>query len=155
MPLQLDAFERMFMQVYSALEDLGIEQVKWKAHNAGPKITEIQNFALERLARAFTLKLDFIEARLDTQRLMSVFDFVVMIGPTSGIFEAARIGIPFVVFGGQPERAGCLNGFVIPCAGSKKDLVEEIIKFDYQAHQSRCRALNDSLNEGMDPFGGF
>ena len=152
-PLQLDAFERMFLDMHAALEVLGVEQAKWKSHNAGPMITKIQNFTIQRLEQTLAVKLEVIEASLDAQQLMSGFDIVVMAGPTSGIFEAARFGIPFVVFGGQIERAGCLDGFMIPHADSKDELVEAIRDFDYKAHQTLCIALRDSLNTGKDPFG--
>jgi hypothetical protein len=152
-PLQLDAFEREFLDIHAALEVLGVERVQWKLHNTGPMIRKVQNFTVQRLEQTLALKLEFIETHLDTQQLMSGFDIVVMAGPTSGIFEAARFGIPFVVFGGQLERAGCLDGVVIPRADSKDELVEAIRDFDYKAHRTLCIALRDSLIGGKDPFG--
>jgi len=151
--LQLDAFERDFLDMHAALEVLGVERVKWKSHSAGPMITKIHNFTLQRLEQTLALKLEFIEATLDAQQLMSGFDIVVMAGLTSGIFEAARFGIPFVVFGGQLERAGCLDEVAIPRAGSKDELVEAIRDYDYKAHRTLCIALRDSLIAGKDPFG--
>ena len=153
--LQLDALERDFLDMHAALEMLGVERVKWKLHNTGPMIRKIQNFTVQRLEQTLALKLEVIETRLDTQQLMSGFDIVVMAGPTSGIFEAARFGIPFVVFGGQLERVGGLDGFVIPRADTKDELVEAIRDFDYKAHQTLCIALRDSLNAGKDPFGAL
>jgi hypothetical protein len=152
-PLQLDAFERNFLDIHAALEVLEIERVKWKSHNAGPMIRKIHDFTLQRLEQTLALQLEVIEEGLDAQQLMSGFDIVVMGGPTSGIFEAARFGIPFVVFGGQLERAGCLDGVVIPRADSKDELVEAIRDFDYKAHRTLCIALRDSLIAGKDPFG--
>jgi hypothetical protein len=152
-PLQLDALERDFLDMHAALEVLGVERVKWKSHNAGPKIANVRNFTLQRLEQILALKMEFVEPGLDAQQLMRGFDMVVMAGPTSGIFEAARFGIPFVVFGGQLERVGSLDGVVIPRADSKDELVEVIRDFDYKAHRTLCIVLRDSLIAGKDPFG--
>lgn len=151
--LQLDALERDFLDVYAALKALGVKRVKWKSHNAGPKIAVVRNFTLQRLQQMLDIKMEFVESGLDTQQLMRGFDMVVMAGPTSGIFEAARFGVPFVVFGGQLERVGSLDGLVIPRADSKEGLVEAIRDFDHKAHRTLCRTLRDSLIAGKDPFG--
>ena len=60
-----------------------------------------------------------------------------------------------MVFGGQLERVGALDGFVIPRADTKDELVETIRNFDYKAHQTLCIALRDTLNAGKDPFGAL
>jgi hypothetical protein len=158
-PLQLDALERDFLDMHAALVVLGVERVKWKSHSdlyrssASHKVAEARNFTLQRLDQILTLKMEFVDLGLDTQQLMRSFDMVVMAGPTSGIFEAARFGVPFVIFGGQLERVGSLDGVVIPHADSKDELVEAIRDFDYKAHRTLCRTLRDSLIAGKDPFG--
>lgn len=150
--LQLDALERDFLNVHAALEALGVQHVKWRAHNAGPKIAESRNLTLFRVQQLLAVNVEFAEPSLDTQQLMCGFDMLVIGGVTSGIFEAARFGIPFVVFGGQLDRVGSLDGFLVPRANSKETLIDVIRDFGYEAHRVLCGALRDSLIAGPDPF---
>ena len=117
-------------------------------HESIPLANHIKQDALNRLLKEANMKFTILESHHATINLLPDFDLVIL-GITSGIYEAVFLGIPLVVFGRFTRRAGGLREFKLPCATSGSELLKILEEYDSEKVANTYLQIANSLQSGV------
>jgi len=148
-----DCFERDLLDILEALGQLHIKYVHVKFHNA-PKIALAnKRIMLTKLMRYAPVGFvaEVIDPSVKTRELYERFDLVIM-GATTGLFEASRSCTPFIGFRAFIQKAGIFDGYSLPKADKSTELFNVICNYDTSLVDRQCIEFYSSLNIGPSPF---
>ncbi len=137
------------MEIYAGLTSLGFkaENIHVKLHSATSQAEKAKRAGLAKLRDRANMNFMLLETTSNTAALISNYDLLIL-GLTTGIYEAVMLGVPVVVFGMLPARVGGLRPFVIPAAASSTELVNVLERFDNCAMGLTYKDVAASLRLG-------
>jgi hypothetical protein len=118
-----------------------------KFHSTNDEINRAKARGLNQLRDATAIQFEVIRSEERTAALIPGYDLVVM-GLTSGIYEAVMAGVPLVVFGTSSQRVGGIRGFGLPLARNGEGLSLLLRNYDNRQQEAAYHALADSLRTG-------
>ncbi len=144
-----DCFFYDLIESLSALQRLGVPPenigVKLARTNMWERKRDSEN--LDRLRRQTGLEFTLVDPAHDTLKITGSFDLVILF-PTSGICEAAFLGIPMVNFGRGLGFMAIFENTPLPHAKTREELVSLLESYDNTGVADLYRRLTDSLIAG-------
>ncbi len=122
-------------------------KIEAKFHSTNDEINRAKERGLNQLRDATSIQFEVIRSEERTTVLIPRYDLVVM-GLTSGIYEAVMAGVPFVIFGRSSLRVGGIRGFGLPLARNGEELSLLLRNYDNRQQDAVFRALAESLQTG-------
>lgn len=138
------------MTIYRTLTEIGVKgkHIHIKSHFTPIiKLLDRQSSLLIKLRQSLGMEFLIIDPSLKTQQLFPDYNLVIL-GATTGIFEAARLGIPLVFFGPGLARIGALRGCSLPQAKSKDELKKVLETYNCGAVSKIYSDIVRSLQSG-------
>ncbi len=134
---------------YNGLGELGIrpENIYLKLHASTPIAQRLKRQGLLNLRAHAKMKFTLLDTSARTMELITQYDLVVL-GLTTGIFEAVMLGVPMVIFGLSPRRVGGLAGFKLPYAATAQALTSTLQEYDNDHVAATYAQIAASLRHG-------
>ena len=128
---QEDCALRDMIEIYAGLTMLGLnpENIHIKLHSATSESHNAKRTGLIDLRDRAKMKFTLLDTSARTADLIGQYDLVIM-GLTTGLFEAVTLGVPALIFGLSPARVGGLADCTLPGAGSRNELAQALRDFD-------------------------
>jgi hypothetical protein len=135
--------------IYDALTELGIlpQNIVVKYHSGTAMDGNAKRAGLAALQKATKMGFRLLDTQARTTTLIVDYDLVVM-GITTGIFEAVRLGVPLVIFGLSPNRAGSIAGSHLPFAKTAGELSRVLQKYDNERTSEAYFNVTKTLRGG-------
>lgn len=139
------------IKIYGGLTKMGVlgSRIHVKYHEtAGIKeVREAKDIHLKRLQRLLDMRFRVLNSTLTVSGVMAQYDLVI-IGPTTGIYEAVLRGIPVVLFGDGFDRIGALEGYSLPRAHTGKEIQNAVNVYFTDDMERVYTRLAQSLQAG-------
>ncbi|MBT3549265.1 MAG: hypothetical protein HOI56_01940 [Gammaproteobacteria bacterium] len=122
--------------------------IDWKIHhNIFDEANKSMNKQIKYIERTHDINLNFIKHDTKSSSIMSNYRKIIFTTWTTGIFEAALLNIPFIIFTKEDYRIHALNCFDIPMAKHYDDCARFIL--DNDSNQKYLKDIKSSLNNNM------
>lgn len=139
------------IEIYRALVSFGVpgKQISMKFHFSPiKKMLNRQRDVIDKLKVKLEMQFRILEESLKTSQLFLDYDLVIL-GPTTGIFEAALRGIPLILFGSGLKYIGALKDLKLPHVNSQIELEALLREYDISAVKKEYEKLVYSLQSGV------
>ncbi len=143
--MNLNQFEEDIIDLSNTLHknDLNID---WKTHsnvfNHTNKIMQEQKLNIEKILNT---KLNFIDHTEKSSSIMRNYKMIIFTTYTTGIYEAALLDIPFIIFSKENENCHGINVSSLPIARNER----EIISLLDNRHKEYLKEIRNSLLENI------
>ena len=136
-------------QIYDTLTQLGVhpQNITVKFHSGTTMDRNAKRAGLAALQKAAKMDFRLVDAKVRTTTLIVKHDLVVM-GITTGIFEAVMLGVPLVIYGLSPSRAGSIAGSHLPFAKTANDLSKVLLEYDNKNTAETYTVVKQALRLG-------
>ena len=140
-----------YREIVDALNTMGIraENVCVKLHQLPTDSASHYLSLIAQIDSLFDYKPRLVAHTKRLQDLIKDFDLVIG-GLTTGIYECALHGVPFVLYGMSAKRVQLLSKLEIPHAKDTRELMSTITEYDNEAGSQVSAALISSLRSGRD-----
>lgn len=118
-----------------------------KFHSTNEDINRAKERGLGQLKDATGMEFEIVRSEKRTTALIPDYDLIIM-GLTSGIFEAVMAGVPLVIVGKSSLRVGGIQSFGLPVAHNGEELTLLLMKYNNQQQEDAFQALAESLRSG-------
>lgn len=122
--------------------------IDWKIHhNIFDEANKSMNKQIKYIEKTHDINLSFIKHDTRSSSIMSNYRKIIFMTWTTGIFEAALLNIPFIIFTKEDYRVHALNCFDIPMAKNYEDCAKFIL--DTDSNLKYLKDIKNSLNENI------
>lgn len=139
------------IEIYRALVSFGVpgKQISMKFHfSPVKKMLNRQRDVIDKLKIKLEMQFRILEESLKTSQLFLDYDLVIL-GPTTGIFEAALRGIPLILFGSGLKYIGALKDLKLPHANSQIELEALLEEYNISTVEKEYQKLVHSIQSGI------
>ncbi len=147
--INLNQFEEDIIKILK-LVDYKKYKIDWKTHhNTYIDCIETMNNQKEYIEKLFNIKLNFINNCKKISSVMKNYSLIIFTTYTTGIYEAALLNVPFIIFSNEDEEPHGLILSKIPIAKNERDFIR-LMKNDNKEYLHLIRkslSENISLNE--------
>ena len=147
--VNLNQFEEDIIKLLTLLDYKNIK-IDWKIHdNIFNDSNNIMNYQKLYIEKEFDIKLNFINHKIKSSSIMKNYNLIIFTTYTTGIYEAALLDIPFIIYSNDNEECHGLEIPSIPIARTKNDFKTMLEQNDtaYLDQIKKSLVENISLNE--------
>mgnify|MGYP001198752719 CR=1 FL=1 len=145
--LELNSFEELIINLMPLHRNLRL-MIDYKTHHHGYE--RFQNACrqqLDHIKDEFSHTISTISSEISASSIMKNYKLIIFTEWTTGIFEAAILNIPFVLFIKDKNICHSFDRIDIPIVKSIKELQEYILNNNYNS--SYLIDIRNSLNSNM------
>lgn len=137
-------------EAYAGLLKLGVKphNILVKYHSSTNRSEAIKKAGLLELKEAAGMDFTLVASGMPSDTLIDSVDLVIL-GLTSGIFEAVMHGVPMLIFGLSTSEVGSLSESRLPHARTADQLCAVLQNFDNESMAVVYQALAQSLRAGV------
>ena len=131
--VNLNQFEEDIVKLLNLLDYNNIK-IDWKIHhNIFDDSNNIMNSQKLYIEKEFDIKLSFIDHKIKSSSIMKNYNLVIFTTYTTGIYEAALLDVPFIIYSNDNEECNGVNLTSIPIAKNDQEFKKLLIsnKSDY------------------------
>ena len=121
--INLNQFEEDIIKILK-LVDHKKNKIDWKTHhNTYINCVETMNNQKEYIEKLFNIKLNFINNSQKVSSIMKNYRLIIFTTYTTGIYEAALLNVPFIIYSKEDEEPFGLILSKIPIANNETDFI--------------------------------
>ncbi len=121
--INLNQFEEDIIKILK-LVDYKKNKIDWKTHhNTYINCVETMNNQREYIEKLFNIKLNFINNSQKVSSIMKNYSLIIFTTYTTGIYEAALLNVPFIIYSKEDEEPYGLILSKIPIANNETDFI--------------------------------
>ena len=147
--VNLNQFEEDIVNILELLQNKEYK-IDWKIHqNIFEDNNNIMNIQKTNIEKTLNVNLNFINHNVKSSSIMKNYKFIIFTTYTTGIYEAALLNIPFVIYSNENEECHGLEISSIPIARTKNDFKTMLEQNDtaYLDQIKKSLVENISLNK--------
>ena len=147
--VNLNQFEEDIVDILELLQNKEYK-IDWKIHqNIFEDNNNIMNIQKTNIEKTLNVNLNFINHNVKSSSIMKNYKFIIFTTYTTGIYEAALLNIPFVIYSNENEECNGLKISSIPIARTKNDFKTMLEQNDtaYLDQIKKSLVENISLNK--------
>ena len=147
--VNLNQFEEDIVDILELLPNKEYK-IDWKIHqNIFEDNNNIMNIQKTNIEKTLNVNLNFINHNVKSSSIMKNYKFIIFTTYTTGIYEAALLNIPFVIYSNENEECHGLEISSIPIARTKNDFKTMLEQNDtaYLDQIKKSLVENISLNK--------
>lgn len=147
--VNLNQFEEDIVDILELLQNKEYK-IDWKIHqNIFEDNNNIMNIQKTNIEKTLNVNLNFINHNVKSSSIMKNYKFIIFTTYTTGIYEAALLNIPFVIYSNENEECHGLEISSIPIARTKNDFKTMLEQNDtaYLDQIKKSLVENISLNK--------
>ena len=147
--VNLNQFEEDIVDILELLQNKEYK-IDWKIHqNIFEDNNNIMNMQKTNIEKTLNVNLNFINHNVKSSSIMKNYKFIIFTTYTTGIYEAALLNIPFVIYSNENEECHGLKISSIPIARTKNDFKTMLEQNDtaYLDQIKKSLVENISLNK--------
>ena len=147
--VNLNQFEEDIVDILELLQNKEYK-IDWKIHqNIFEDNNNIMNMQKTNIEKTLNINLNFINHNVKSSSIMKNYKFIIFTTYTTGIYEAALLNIPFVIYSNENEECHGLEISSIPIARTKNDFKTMLEQNDtaYLDQIKKSLVENISLNK--------
>ena len=147
--VNLNQFEEDIVDILELLQNKEYK-IDWKIHqNIFEDNNNIMNIQKTNIEKTLNVNLNFINHNVKSSSIMKNYKFIIFTTYTTGIYEAALLNIPFVIYSNENEECHGLEISSIPIARTKNDFKKMLEQNDtaYLDQIKKSLVENISLNK--------
>ena len=147
--VNLNQFEEDIVDILELLQNKEYK-IDWKIHqNIFEDNNNIMNIQKTNIEKTLNVNLNFINHNVKSSSIMKNYKFIIFTTYTTGIYEAALLNIPFVIYSNETEDCNGLKISSVPIAKTKNDFKRMLEQNDtaYLDQIKKSLVENISLNK--------
>lgn len=122
--INLNQFEEDIIKILK-LVDYKKNKIAWKTHhNTYINCVETMNNQKEYIEKLFNIKLNFINNTQKVSSIMKNYRLIIFTTYTTGIYEAALLNVPFIIYSKEDEEPYGLIPSKMPIANNETDFIQ-------------------------------
>ncbi len=119
--VNLNQFEEDIVDILEVV-DCTKYNIDWKIHqNIFEKTNKIMKKQKSNIENMLNMELNFIHHDIKSSSILKNYDFIIFTTYTTGIYEAALLNVPFVIYSNETEVCNGIKVPLIPIAKNKHD----------------------------------
>ena len=119
--VNLNQFEEDIVDILEVI-DCTKYKIDWKIHqNIFEKTNKIMKKQKSNIEKMLNVELNFINHNVKSSSIMKNYDFIIFTTYTTGIYEAALLNVPFIIYSNETEVCNGVKVPFIPIAKNKND----------------------------------
>ena len=119
--INLNQFEEDIIAILN-LVNYKKKDIDWKIHhNIFSDSNNIMDIQKKNIEKHFNITLNFIDHTVRSSSIMKNYDLLIFTTYTTGIYEAAILNVPFIIYSNEDEQCHGINIESIPIAKNEKD----------------------------------
>ena len=120
--VNLNQFEEDIVDILEVI-DCTKYKIDWKIHqNIFEKNNKIMKKQKSNIEKMLNMELKFINHDIKSSSILKNYDFIIFTTYTTGIYEAALLNVPFVIYSNETEVCNGIKVPFIPIAKNKDDI---------------------------------
>ena len=147
--INLNQFEEDIIKILNSVDYKNIK-IDWKIHhNIFSDSNNTMNEQRKRIEKIFNININFIDHKVKPSSIMRNYNVVVFTTYTTGIYEAALLNVPFIIYSNENEECHGIQVEFIPIAKNENDF-KNLLKQnnnDYLADIRKSLTKNITLSK--------
>ena len=147
--INLNQFEEDIIKILNSVDYKNIK-IDWKIHhNIFSDSNNTMNEQRKRIEKNFNTNINFIDHKIKPSSIMSNYKIVIFTTYTTGIYEAALLNVPFIIYSNENEECHGIQVEFIPIAKNENDF-RNLLKqdnSDYLVDIRKSLTKNITLNK--------
>ena len=143
--VNLNAFEEYIIDIIPLVKDKNYS-MDWKIHK---NIFEDSNISMKRqkdfIENEYKIKINLLPHHINSSSILNNYKIIIFTTWTTGIYEAALLGVPFVVYTKEREVIRALDGISIPVAKN----IDELHQLMEQSDLGYLSQIRESLTKNI------